>query len=297
MSAVARPFPPVEGVSHRFVDVRGIRLHVAEAGPTEAPAVVLLHGWPQHWYEWRALVPPLAEEYRVICPDLRGFGWSEAPPGGYGMEELARDVLALFDALELRDVRLGGHDWGGWVGFLVCLFAPERVRAYVALNIAPPFAALTPAAAANQWRLWYQWALAAPVLGPRAVASVAKRDGALRRWLGIGPRTWSDAELHAFLDQLDEPERVRASVQLYRTFQYRDLPAALGGRYRRLAPMRPPLLMLYGTGDHIVRPAHLAGLERFAPRSSIEYVASGHFVVDERPHLVIDRMRAFFAEN
>src|ERR671916_187124 len=72
--------PNVDGVEHRYIEARGLRFHVAEAGAGEP--VVLLHGWPQHWYEWREVIGPLAAHYRVICPDLRGFGWSEAPPGG-----------------------------------------------------------------------------------------------------------------------------------------------------------------------------------------------------------------------
>src|SRR4051794_33022829 len=82
---MARPFPEVEGVEHRYVDAGGLRMHVAEAGPQGEP-IMLLHGWPQHWYLWRDVIPPLAEEYRVIAPDLRGFGWSDAPPDGYDKE-------------------------------------------------------------------------------------------------------------------------------------------------------------------------------------------------------------------
>jgi pimeloyl-ACP methyl ester carboxylesterase len=65
------PLPRVDGVEHRWVEAGGVRLHLAEAG--EGEPLVLLHGWPQHWYEWREVIGPLAERYRVICPDLRGF--------------------------------------------------------------------------------------------------------------------------------------------------------------------------------------------------------------------------------
>jgi pimeloyl-ACP methyl ester carboxylesterase len=85
----------MDGVTHRYVDVLEVRMHVAEAG--EGPPVVLLHGWPQHWWTWRRVIPALATERRLICPDLRGFGWSEAPPGRYELAEFADDVLALLD--------------------------------------------------------------------------------------------------------------------------------------------------------------------------------------------------------
>ena len=74
-------FPEVDGVRHRFVKVNGLNLHLAEAGSGEP--LLMLHGWPQHWYMWRYQIPSLAQQYHVLCPDLRGFGWSDAPAIGY----------------------------------------------------------------------------------------------------------------------------------------------------------------------------------------------------------------------
>src|SRR4051794_2455046 len=108
--------PEVAGVTHRDVDVGGVRLHVAEAG--EGPPLLLLHGWPQHWWCWRYVIGELATTHRVIAPDLRGFGWSDAPPGDYAKATFAADVLALMDAEGLDRVRVIGHDWGGYTAFL-----------------------------------------------------------------------------------------------------------------------------------------------------------------------------------
>ena len=71
-------FPPVPGVEHRFVEAGGLRMHVAEAGAGEP--LLLVHGWPQHWYQWRGVIQRLAGTRRLIVPDLRGFGWTDAPP-------------------------------------------------------------------------------------------------------------------------------------------------------------------------------------------------------------------------
>src|SRR3954462_2715481 len=106
--------PPCDGVSHAAVDVGGLRLHYAEAGGGEP--LVLLHGWPQHWWEWRHVIAPLAERYRVICPDIRGLGWSEGRGIGarmddYSLRALTADLVGLLDALGLDRVRLVGHDW------------------------------------------------------------------------------------------------------------------------------------------------------------------------------------------
>src|SRR6478752_1455562 len=122
ISAVpAVDFPPLAGVRHRQVDVRGQRIHLAEAGPEGAPAILLLHGFPQHWYAWRHALAALADQRHVIAADLPGFGWSDPSPRGYSTAERARTVTALLDRLELDRVDLIGHDWGTWLAFRVAL--------------------------------------------------------------------------------------------------------------------------------------------------------------------------------
>src|SRR5215212_4961379 len=118
LATQSRPLPLVEGVTHRDVDTPRLRFHVAEAGPADGDPVLMLHGWPQHWYMWRHQIPVLSERFRVIVPDMRGFGWSEAPPRGYDKRELAEDFISLMDELDLDRVCVMGHDWGGWCGFL-----------------------------------------------------------------------------------------------------------------------------------------------------------------------------------
>ena len=122
---MVRPIPQLQGVSHHDVSANGIRFHYAEAGAGEP--LVLLHGWPQHWWMWRHQIPSLAERFRVIAPDLRGHGWSDKPHSSYRKAELADDVVALLDALGLDRVRLAGHDWGAVTGLLVAAGHPERI--------------------------------------------------------------------------------------------------------------------------------------------------------------------------
>ncbi|WP_328309257.1 alpha/beta fold hydrolase [Streptomyces sp. NBC_00442] len=122
MTISERPMPHLEGATHRQVRVRGVRLHLAEFGSGDP--VVLLHGFPQHWYAWRHVVPLLADGHRLICVDLRGFGWSEQSRTGYDTESLAADVLALLDELGLEQAVIVAHSWGAGVGFRVC----ERAR-------------------------------------------------------------------------------------------------------------------------------------------------------------------------
>src|SRR5437764_1426227 len=125
--------PQLPGVRHEHVNTGGVRIHVALAGAPDAPPLMLVHGWPQNWWSWRRVIPPLAERFRVIVPDLRGHGWSEAPREGYEKEQLAEDLLALLDAMEIERATWIGHDWGGWAGFLAALRAPRRLERLLAL--------------------------------------------------------------------------------------------------------------------------------------------------------------------
>src|SRR5690349_5824758 len=134
----AHDLPQLPGVRHEFRSLStGLRMHLAEAGPTDAPAVLLLHGFPQHWWEWRAVIPPLAERYRVIAPDLRGAGWTDAPASGYSLDDVLDDVLALLDSLDLRRVGLVAHDFSVFVGYRLCFDHPDRIAGFLCLGPHP----------------------------------------------------------------------------------------------------------------------------------------------------------------
>ncbi|HEY5708682.1 MAG TPA: alpha/beta hydrolase [Solirubrobacterales bacterium] len=284
--------PVIEGVTHRWVETRGLRFHVAEAGSGDDP-VLLLHGWPQHWYEWRNLMPALADRHRVLAMDLRGFGWSDAPRRGYEKENLAADVLAVLDELGLDRVKLVGHDWGGWIGFLLCLRAPERFDRYLALNIPTPWIQMRKTLP-HSWRLIYQQVILAPWIGYFAHRSKRFVRMALRTG-GADPRFWDERTLSIFADNLAEPSRAKAAVQMYRVFNLREIVPILRGRYadKRLTV---PTRMLFGTEDAAIHTDLLAGYEAHVDDMEIEFVPGcGHFIADERPELVAERARAFFS--
>lgn len=284
--------PHVEGVTHHQVRARRIGFHYAEAGSGD-DVVLCLHGWPQHWYEWRHLMAALADRHRVLALDLRGFGWSEAPPDGYEKENLADDVLAVLDELGLERVKLVGHDWGGWIGFLLCLREPQRFERYLALNILPPWTSLR-TMAPHLWRFWYQWLILSPGVGYRL-----HRSGRFVPKVLAGASTkrevWDQATLHAFSDTFEEPERARAAVQMYRVFNLREMPAIAKGRYAK-AHLEVPTRLLFGTGDAALRHETLNGCERHADDMRVEKIdGCGHFIADEMPDLVAARAREFFA--
>lgn len=289
---MARTMPHVDGVDHQYITAGSLRMHVALAGDADAPPLVLLHGWPQHWYLWRKVIPLVSGRYRVIAPDLRGFGWTDAPAGGYRKERMAADVLALLDTMGIERARLAGHDWGGWIGFLLALRAPDRISRYLALNIPPPF--MPPRVQASSplalMRLWYQATLAGPI------GAAAMRHGAVDLvWrLGLLDPDAVEPEARAsFTDAFREPARARASQLVYREFLLRELVPAMAGRYRDRR-LTVPTHLLFGEEDAAIDPGLLEGAAPYCDDLEIELVPDvGHFIVDERPDLVAARIGSF----
>jgi pimeloyl-ACP methyl ester carboxylesterase len=277
--------PVVPGVRHSWVPVGSTRLHVAEAG--EGPPVLCLHGWPQHWWVWRGLLEGLADRHRVICPDLRGYGWSDVPRGGYEKERFATDAVGLLDALGLETVDLIAHDWGGVAGFMMCLAAPGRVRRYLALNTAHPFIRVREALP-HVWRFGYQVLLAPPVVGPALAARVVPELVAR-----IGAPTWTALERETYLAPFRQPARARAASLTYRTWLGREVMPILRGRYAGQR-LRVPTLMLHGAGDVAIHPDLLRGGAAHADDFTLEVIPGvGHFIADEAPGLVLERARSF----
>ena len=282
--------PPVPGVSHRFVDTGRVRLHVAEAGDPQGEPLLLLHGWPQHWWTWRKLIGPLAERHHVLAVDLRGWGWSDAPAGRYEKPTFAADIKALLDVEGLERVKLIGHDWGGYTAFLLALAHPERLERMVTLDIVPPWrATLDPSYARIPAFLSYQVTVGMPLLGPRTMtAGPAFIRALIRRASGRGMR-WSDAELDVYADVLREPARARASSACYRTMLTRELPRSLR------APVSPdelavPTLLVMGGASFLKRtfePGPSRNLE-------VEVIdGAGHFLPEEAPDEVLSLASAF----
>jgi pimeloyl-ACP methyl ester carboxylesterase len=277
--------PELPGVAHRWVRAGELDVHIAEAG--DGPPLVLLHGWPQHWWCWRHVIPALAPRYRVLAADLRGLGWTSAPRGGYDKRQLARDLIELLDALELERVVLAGHDWGGWAGFIACAHEPQRFERFVALGIPPPWQRANAASIAALPALAYQPLVAGP-LGPRLQAAGGQRFLRLvyRAGAGHGWR-WTEEELAPYLERFRDPDVARAGACYYRSFLLREMPALVRGRYLRRR-LSVPTLLLVGERDPVGgRSGLLRGVARHADDIRIEIVeGAGHWLPEERPAVV-----------
>lgn len=137
------PLPRATGFEHHVVATPGLRSHVATMG--EGDPVVLLHGFPAHWWQWREIAPVIAAAgHRVICPDLRGTGWTEADDPRIERESHLHDLLALFDALGVERAHLVAHDLGAIGANQLAYSHPERVRSLVQLSVPPVFMSFSP---------------------------------------------------------------------------------------------------------------------------------------------------------
>ncbi|WP_049890629.1 alpha/beta fold hydrolase [Natrinema versiforme] len=135
--------PPTVTAESTVRTVNGVELHVVAAGDTADPAVVLLHGFPEFWYGWRAQITPLVEAgYRVLVPDQRGYNRSEKPTGvrAYQTPELSADIAALIATEGRETAHVVGHDWGGMVAWDLALRYPETVDRLAIINAPHPVA-------------------------------------------------------------------------------------------------------------------------------------------------------------
>lgn len=285
--------PGVDGVHHRFVELPSLRMHLAEAGSGEP--VLLLHGFPQHWWEWRNVIPGLADRYHVLCPDLRGAGWTDAPGNGYTRDQLLADVVALLDFLGYERVHLLTHDWSSLIGYHLCLRYPERVGRHLALSIPPPHLDFDIRfVGALLRRAWFNLLNPVPGLGP-----LLMRNGKVLRHMLRGfassPDAFTDEDLELFVSRFREPARARAGSALYRRFIQPEAARILTGAYRGTR-LTTPTHVIIGADDPNIRREFLPDFTPYADDLELEFLpGASHFIADDNPATVITRATTFFA--
>ncbi len=234
------------------LSVNGLRMHVMSAG--EGPPVLLLHGFPDTHVVWRKQVGPLVRAgYRVIAPDLRGYGQTDAPEAvaAYRSEHLVADMLALLDVMGIQQARVVGHDWGALIGWLLCMRAPQRVAQYVALSVGHP-AAFARAGIMQRLRSSYMLWFMAPLL---AETSLTAADFFAMRHFTSDP-----TQLSHWRRDLREPGRMTAALNYYRA----NVPHGfkLGAETE---PVKVPVMGIWSSRD--------VALTQEQMRDSSQYVA------------------------
>jgi pimeloyl-ACP methyl ester carboxylesterase len=259
-------------LEHHAAHANGVRLHYVRAG--KGDPVVLLHGFPQTWYMWRKIIPGLARHYTVIAPDLRGFGESSKPIGGFGFEK----------------VFLVGHDLGGPTAYAYASAHPEEVRRLVLLDIA---ITLERAEALEYYaRLFHLSFHAEPDI---AVALVAGRE---RTYLThfyrncYNPGAFSHADIDEYVAAFSAPGALRASMAHYGAL-WTDLEH---NRENAKTLLEMPVLALGGAlsfGEGAVKAARRIAKDvrgRAMPRCA-------HWIAEEEPEALLAELLAFFGEE
>jgi pimeloyl-ACP methyl ester carboxylesterase len=279
--------------THRDISANGVRLHAAEAG--DGPLVLLLHGFPQFWWTWRSQLTALADAgFRVVAPDLRGYGASDKPPRGYDLPTLSADVAALVRALGERDAVVVGHDWGGLLGWTMAALHPRAVRRLVVLSMAHPRLLRAGMTDKDQRRAFrHALTFQVPRLPERRLTRVDDDPVAdlMQRW--AGPEWTRTSDFATAVDRYRSaariPQAAYGAMEYYRWAGRSQLrPDGLRYARRMAAPITAPTLQLHGTLDTCVLPATARGSGRYVA-GAYEYReldGVGHFPHEEAPDTV-----------
>jgi pimeloyl-ACP methyl ester carboxylesterase len=217
-----------------LIAVNGLHMHVVTAG--QGPPVLLLHGFPDTHAVWRKQFKPLVDAgFRVIAPDLRGYGKTDAPSqvDAYALDHLRNDVLALLDVLGIDRARVIGHDWGAIIGWSLCTHAPGRVERFVAPSSGHPMA-LAHAGLAQRLRMSYVLGFAVPGLAEHALKA--------GNWFFVRKFTRDRIQIGHWRRNLKAPGRLTAALNYYRANLKLGLP-------HEWSPVRVPVMGVWSDGD------------------------------------------------
>jgi epoxide hydrolase 4 len=287
-------------INHRQIIVHDLRFHVVEQGFTgtktkqnSKPLVLLLHGFPECWYAWRHQIPALAEDFRVVAPDLRGYNLSEKPTevSAYRLNYLVEDVLALADHYGAEQFYLVGHDWGAMVAWATALLHPERVSKLAVLQVPHPQCFLEHMKGAQLQASWYITAFQVPLL-PELMISLDNyrfvEQGFLHPSTKLG--TISKADIQVFKEACAQPGALTGGINYYRA------NLGLNNQLQQFKdPVKVPTLFIYGQKDFAILPETVKDLKKYVDSTYQEvYLPDcGHWVQQEAPEAVNQALLTF----
>lgn len=287
----------------QFITLRtGVRLHFASAGRPSAPLLLMLHGFPEFWFGWRAVMPHFADRWHVVAPDLRGYNLSDKPVGleAYTHQALGADVVELIDRLGGGRAVLAAHDWGGAVAWNVALRTPERISKLIIANAPHPWAfwhALVnsqPQRDASRYINWLRRPGSEDVLAADGFAKMEKF------FHGEQSPTWYDAPTRdAYHQAWRQPGALRAAIDYYRASKlYPATDDDPGAGALELDPAQfivsSDTLVLWGQRDRALGAQLAEALPRFVPRLQLErYADCSHWLLHEAPVPIAERIARF----
>ena len=283
-------------ITHRTIVANGIHLHVAEMGDLQGELVILLHGFPEFWYSWRAQMPALAEAgFRVLVPDQRGYNLSDKPKGvaAYSLDKLSADIFGLMDAVERDKVYLVGHDWGAVVAWWMALSQPQRLHKLAILNVPHPtvFVRHLRSNPAQIFKSWYGMFFQLPWLPEQMMLrNNAAGVELLRRT--SNPGSFRDTDLDAYRTAWRQPGAATAMLNWYRALLQHPLAPPPDDR------VHVPTRILWGVND--------VALSREMGAESVGYCDDGeiiwfekatHWVQHDEPARVNEVLLNFFSNK
>jgi pimeloyl-ACP methyl ester carboxylesterase len=280
-----------QSISYHSVDIQGLHIFYREAGPANAPTVLLLHGFPSSSRMWEPLLPLLADKYHLIAPDYPGFGHSSAPSPSsfeYTFDNLARMMDELTTRLGVTSYVLFMQDYGGPVGFRSALAHPERVRAIIVQNAVSHEQGFSPLWEARR----KYWADPVHELA-NLKANFTSFEATRQRHIGSSPHpdrydpdTWTDE--YAFLTRPGQ-----ADVQTALFLDYRTNVASYPRWQNWLRQVQPPTLVVWGKYDPSFTVAGATAYAGDVPKAEVHILEAGHFALDEATDQIASLVRDF----
>ena len=298
MTSLAAQAPPIpstsDTTSYHRVMVDGVGIFYREAGPKDAPTIVLLHGFPSSSREFDSLIPLLATHYHLVAPDFPGFGQSDAPSPSsytYTFDHLASTTNDLLEQLHIDKYALYLHDYGGPVGFRIMVAHPDRVRALIIQN-----ANVYKDGLGSKWagiaRYW-----ADPAAHPEVLDAFLSLSATEQRHTAgtqhperYNPDTWTDEYAH-----LSRPGQ--REIQGALLYDYRTNAASYPAWQAWLREHKPLTLVVWGKNDPSFIAAGAEAFKRDLPDAEIHLLDAGHFAMDEKNDEIASLILKFMAKH
>jgi pimeloyl-ACP methyl ester carboxylesterase len=271
--------------SHHTASVNGIQLHYVMGG--KGNPVVLLHGWPETWYEWRHVMPALAKNYTVIAPDLRGLGDSSKTASGYDGNTTAEDIYQLLSKLGFNNIYLVAHDVGVQTAYSYAAAHPNNVSKLVILEA--PVIGFFPAGAED--RLWWFSFHQAPDIPEMLTAGKEREYLSWFYRLAYNPSAITQEDINEYVSHYSAPGGMRAGFEYYRAFPISE------EQNKELAKVKLPMPVLTLGGEYSFGSAVNDSMKLLATDvRGVIVPLSGHWIPDERPDFLIKELAKFFNE-